>query len=61
MRVCVRHSQCMSKVGFARNIRGELGDASTQIAFDRFIAVHKKIQERITKVWVQLCSHPLWS
>lgn len=40
----------MSKVGFSRQIRGEVVDTASQIAYDHFVKVHKKIQERITKV-----------
>lgn len=42
--------QCVSKVGFSRQIRGEVGEAANQIAFDNFSKVYKKVQERITKV-----------
>ena len=50
----------MSRVGFSRQIRAEVADAASQITFDNFVKVYKKIQERISKVLLPVPSLLQW-
>jgi hypothetical protein len=56
--------QCFPHVGFSNRIRAEISGTSSQIPFDKFLQVFKKIHVRITKVWlpkccvVGACAHP---